>query len=72
MTIRINKKIKGYEVLGNEAKAAPETVPQSAPTEAPATPGFKVIQMHEKLERPEVLIGNTYKIKSPLIEHAMY
>jgi hypothetical protein len=72
MTIRINKKIKGYEVLGNEAKAAPEAAPQSAPTEAPATPGFKVIQMHEKLERPEVLIGNTYKIKSPLIEHAMY
>ncbi|HET9817916.1 MAG TPA: NrdJb, partial [Rhodanobacteraceae bacterium] len=72
MTIRINKKIKGYEVLGNEAKAAPEAAPQSAPTEAPTTPGFKVIQMHEKLERPEVLIGNTYKIKSPLIEHAMY
>jgi hypothetical protein len=28
--------------------------------------------MHEKVERPEVLIGNTYKIKSPLVEHAMY
>jgi hypothetical protein len=28
--------------------------------------------MHEKVERPEVLIGSTYKIKSPLVEHAMY
>jgi hypothetical protein len=31
-----------------------------------------VIQMHERIERPEVLIGSTYKIKSPLVEHAMY
>jgi hypothetical protein len=28
--------------------------------------------MHERIERPEVLIGSTYKIKSPLVEHAMY
>jgi hypothetical protein len=35
-------------------------------------PASNIIQMHEKVERPEVLIGNTYKIKSPLVEHAMY
>jgi hypothetical protein len=28
--------------------------------------------MHEKLERPEMLIGSTYKIKTPLSEHALY
>src|SRR3546814_2955242 len=28
--------------------------------------------MHERIERSEVLIGSTYKIKSPLVEHAMY
>jgi hypothetical protein len=28
--------------------------------------------MHEQIERPEVLIGSTYKIKSPLFEHALY
>jgi hypothetical protein len=28
--------------------------------------------MHEKLERPETLRGNTYKIKTPLTEHALY
>ena len=28
--------------------------------------------MHEKVERPEALVGATYKIKSPLFEHALY
>jgi hypothetical protein len=28
--------------------------------------------MHERVERPERLIGATYKIKSPLFEHALY
>jgi len=72
MTVRINKKIKGYQVLGNEAKAAPEAQGEAAQVEAPAAAGFKVIQMHEKLERPEELEGCTYKIKSPLFEHALY
>src|SRR5690242_10969578 len=72
MTVRINKKIKGYQVLGNEAKAAPEAQGEAVQVEAPAAAGFKVIQMHEKLERPEELEGCTYKIKSPLFEHALY
>jgi hypothetical protein len=28
--------------------------------------------MTEQVERPDVLIGSTYKIKSPLFEHALY
>ena len=28
--------------------------------------------MHEKLERPEMLVGSTYKIKTPVSDHAMY
>src|SRR5690625_7982442 len=28
--------------------------------------------MHEKLERPELLQGATYKIKTPLSDHALY
>ena len=28
--------------------------------------------MHEKVERPEMLLGSTYKIKTPLSEHALY
>ena len=37
-----------------------------------ALPTADVIQMHERIERPEILIGSTYKIKSPLFEHALY
>jgi hypothetical protein len=34
--------------------------------------GADVVQMHEKLERPERLLGSTYKLKTPLSEHALY
>jgi hypothetical protein len=73
MTIRIEKKITGYGVVGAEEPAR-----TSAPkAEAPAAENAerqcaKVIQMHEKLERPETLRGTTYKIKTPLTEHALY
>ncbi len=71
MTVRISKKIKGYQVLGDGPQAA-HAAPASPAPEAPAATGVKVIQMHEKLERPEILKGFTYKIKSPLFEHALY
>src|SRR5690606_15571723 len=29
-------------------------------------------QMHEKFERPDMLTGATYKIKTPLSDHALY
>ncbi len=41
-------------------------------TDTNDSPGAKVIQMHEKLERPEMLLGSTYKVKTPLSEHALY
>lgn len=31
-----------------------------------------VVHMHEKLERPEILVGSTYKVKTPLSDHALY
>ena len=31
-----------------------------------------IVQMHESVQRPEMLIGSTYKIKTPMSEHAMY
>ena len=74
MAIKITKKIKGYSVLKPEDKAkeaAPVAVPVAAPV-AEVVPVSNIIQMHEKLERPEALVGATYKIKSPLVEHAMY
>jgi len=70
MAIKIEKKIKGYNVVKPEDKAAPAaTAVPAAPKEAPKA---EVIQMHESLERPDTLIGSTYKIKSPLFEHALY
>jgi hypothetical protein len=32
----------------------------------------RVVSMHEKLERPDMLIGSTYKVKTPVSDHAMY
>jgi hypothetical protein len=69
MAIKIEKKIKGYNVVKPEDKAAP--APVAAPVKEIA-PVAEVIQMHESLERPETLVGSTYKIKSPLFEHALY
>ena len=66
MTIKITRKIKGYNVKRPDGGAA------EASAAAPTEPQAEVIQMHERLERPGVLVGATYKIKSPLFEHALY
>ena len=77
MAVKIDKKIKGYSVLtpedkAREAAAAIPTASVPRETVEKETPQDNIIQMHERIERPEVLIGSTYKIKSPLVEHAMY
>ncbi len=73
MAIKIGKKIKGYSVGSADGAAAmpPSVLPD--PRDAiELQPKAEVIQMHEKVERPDTLIGATYKIKSPLFEHALY
>lgn len=45
-------------------------VPQHTTSPQPTLPGMESI--HENLERPEMLIGSTYKIKTPLSEHSLY
>lgn len=70
MTIKISRKIKGYSVAKPDDVKAPTLGPDTV--DAIEVPKAEVIQMHEKVERPEVLIGATYKIRSPLVEHAMY
>jgi hypothetical protein len=72
MSIKIGKKIKAYQVMKPQDAAAPEASPHHEPNEALEMPKATVIQMHERVERPERLIGATYKIKSPLFEHALY
>jgi hypothetical protein len=72
MSIKISKKIKGYSVAKPEggAGAIPSVAPD--PRDVIEVPKAEVIQMHEKVERPDALVGATYKIKSPLFEHALY
>ncbi len=70
MSIRIDKKIVGYHVKEKE-KAAPE----AKRAEDKAAKKAEIIRMHEKLERPEgmeCLEGATYKIRTPLDDHALY
>ncbi|TCS40089.1 NrdJb [Reinekea marinisedimentorum] len=62
---KIEKKIIGFEVLTEEKKA------KAAAAKAEAEKA-SIVQMHESVERPDMLIGSTYKIKTPMSEHAMY
>jgi hypothetical protein len=63
MTHKITKKIVGYKVLSKD-----EVEPVKK--EELAQPSLE--SMHENLIRPEVLLGSTYKIKTPQSEHALY
>lgn len=68
MTIKIGKKIVKYNVVKEEDK----TAPPAAPAPVADTDTSNVIHMHEKIERPDMLLGSTYKVKTPLSEHALY
>ena len=71
MTVKIKNKIVSYEVISNDAKTkAAAKDEQAAAKKENAT--AEIIQMHEKLERPDMLLGSTYKIKTPQSEHALY
>tara|TARA_Y100000741_G_scaffold303042_1_gene244830 strand:- start:189 stop:893 length:705 start_codon:yes stop_codon:yes gene_type:complete len=66
---KIDKKIVGYAVnqsSKNSEKKKPSPINLSKDDRA------EVIRMHEKLERPEILVGSTYKVKTPISDHAMY
>jgi hypothetical protein len=63
MVHKIAKKIVSYKVIANEL---PPEVTHIEETK------IDVESMHENLERPEILMGATYKIKTPQYEHALY
>ena len=65
--IKIDKKIVNYKVAREDADKH-----DAAAAEPRQDAEAKVIRMHEKLERPEVLVGSTYKVKTPVSDHAMY
>jgi hypothetical protein len=87
MSIKIAKKIVKYAVEKPQDKAEKEAADKAAAEAAAAARAngsepemfkdstgrmAKVIRMHESVERPEVLIGSTFKIKTPVSDHAMY
>ncbi|NNF66842.1 MAG: NrdJb [Gammaproteobacteria bacterium] len=80
--IKIEKSIVEYSVLIDEpaavtpaAEPAAAVIPVAESDPAPATETKStadVIHMHEKVDRPEMLEGSTYKVKTPVSDHAMY
>ena len=68
MTTKIDKKIVKYSVLKEEEKETSSPAAQGEESEETSN----VIHMHEKIERPDRLLGSTYKVKTPLSEHALY
>ena len=64
--MKIDKKIVKYRVR------KPEEKPVAEVAKLPVKETAKVIRMTEELQRPEMLIGSTYKIKTPVSDHAMY
>ena len=62
MAIKIEKKIVKYEVENKDDKSNQQVEKDVD----------NVVHMHEKLERPAMLQGATYKITTPLSEHALY
>ncbi len=60
-TVKIEGKIVGYAVKKNEATPANDAVAAPEP-----------VKMNESVERPDMLLGTTYKIKPPQEDHALY
>jgi len=72
MSTRIDRKIVGYEVVKKEEELAAKAEAKAAREERQSA---KIIRMTEQVARPEgmeALEGSTYKIKTPLDDHAMY
>lgn len=72
--LEIKNKIVSYEIIDNNTAESESNAYLDCPTdhEEVKAETAEIIQMHEKLERPEMLLGSTYKIKTPQSEHALY
>jgi hypothetical protein len=67
MTKKITGKIIGYQVkTAEQARLATTEEVEVQQKKA------EVVRMHESVQRPEMLVGSTYKVKTPVTEHAMY
>ncbi len=68
MTVKIENKIVGYGVVKEEEEKPALKVAEPKQDET----HDNVVHLTEELERPEMLLGSTYKVKTPLSEHALY
>jgi hypothetical protein len=58
MTVKIEKQIVGFNIIKDDNASSANKKPLE--------------QMSETIKRPEALLGETYKIKPPYAEHALY
>ncbi len=68
MAVKISKKIVSYAVVSKDEQQQPAPALRAVPEHHEDN----VVHLTEALERPEMLLGSTYKIKTPLTEHALY
>ena len=60
MAKKINKKIVGYSVVDSENDQPVKNEKDN------------IVQLGNPLERPDRITGSTYKVKTPVTEHAFY
>lgn len=76
MVLKIQKPIVDYKVASSAPEGEQQEQLQDQSTEnelvTSALDDNFNIQFHENFQRPVVLEGKTYKIKTPLSEHALY
>ncbi|MGF1529145.1 MAG: NrdJb [Candidatus Competibacterales bacterium] len=74
MATQIKGKIVGYSVVNPKGvvEDAGGAVADAVEGDGNASAATPVVHMHERVERPEMLFGSTYKVKTPLSEHALY
>ena len=68
MATKLDKKIVSYKVITPEVEAEAKRAKEAAEDKLARA----VQQMDENVDRPETLRGTTYKIKTPLSDHALY
>ncbi len=71
MVKKIQSKITGFKVKTDEAEQQEMRVATPEESEAQQKKA-EVVRMHESVQRPDMLVGSTYKVKTPMTEHAMY
>jgi len=72
MAVKIESKIVGYEVAKDDIEDDTAGDRAIAAAKGELVEDTNIVHMHEKVERPDMLLGSTYKIKTPLSEHALY